>query len=312
MPDHDKDLFGESRGVISMYGNLFSFMNRPLTRDLSSAADVAVMGIPYDLGTSGRSGARFGPNGIRQASANLGWEEKRWPWDFAVFEHLRVIDYGDLSISIGESEATVATIEENASAILNSGKKLLSFGGDHFVALPLLRAHAKTHGPISLIHFDAHTDTEAGEDKYYHGNMFHLAPQEGIVNPSTSVQIGIRTEYDPNNHLFQVLDAGWANDCPAAEIVDTIKTRVGDSPAYITFDIDCLDPAFAPGTGTPVVGGLSSDKALKIMRGLRGCNLVGMDIVEVAPAYDHADITSLAGATLALEFLCLLAAEKMK
>lgn len=311
MANHNTDPFGQNRDSVSMYGNLFSFMGRRLTRDLSSNAEVAVMGIPYDLGTSGRSGARFGPNGIRQASANLGWEEKRWPWDFSVYEHLDVIDYGDLEIAIGESAATCANIEEHAGAILQSGKKLLSFGGDHFVALPLLRAHCKAHGPVSLIHFDAHTDTEAVDDKYYHGNMFYLAPQEGIINTATSVQVGIRTEYDRPDHPFLVLDAALINDSSAAEIVETIKARVGDTPAYISFDIDCLDPAFAPGTGTPVVGGLSSDKALKIMRGLRGCNLVGMDIVEVAPAYDHADITSLAAATLALEFLYLLAAGKI-
>lgn len=163
---------------------------------------------------------------------------------------------------------------------------------------------------MALLHFDAHTDTYSQGSKYDHGTMFYHAPNEGIISPEHSIQIGIRTEYESDNHLFKVIDAAAANDMSADEIVAQIKLRVGDMPLYVTFDIDCLDPAFAPGTGTPVCGGLTSDKAMKIIRGLRGMNIVGMDVVEVAPAYDNAEITALAGATLGLEMLHVWAVGK--
>ncbi|MHC4458905.1 MAG: arginase family protein, partial [Planctomycetota bacterium] len=160
------------------------------------------------------------------------------------------------------------------------------------------------------IHFDAHTDTEREPDQYDHGSVFFHAVNEGIVVPERSVQVGIRTEYIRDDHRFTVLDAGWVTDHSANDVLKEIKRIVGEHPAYFTFDIDCLDPAFAPGTGTPVVGGLSTYSALKITRGLVGCNLIGMDIVEVCPPYDHAEITALAAATLGLEFLYVLAANR--
>ena len=188
---------------------------------------------------------------------------------------------------------------------------MLTFGGDHFVTLPLLRAHAKQLGKLALIHFDAHTDTFPMEGaEYFHGSMFYHAPREGLIDADRSIQVGIRTEYSESDHEFEVISAAVANDLGVEEILDRIRARVGDAPCYLTFDIDCLDPAYAPGTGTPVAGGLTSDRALKIIRGLAGINLVGMDLVEVAPSYDHADITSLAGATLGLEMLHALAASR--
>ncbi|MCL4169432.1 UNVERIFIED_CONTAM: hypothetical protein GTU68_064421, partial [Idotea baltica] len=174
-------------------------------------------------------------------------------------------------------------------------------------------AHAEHYGKLALIHFDAHTDTysEAGVD-FDHGSMFYHAPKEGLIDTDKSIQIGIRTEYTTEGHLFEVINAADANDLSAETIIKKIKSRVGDDqvPVYITFDVDCLDPAFAPGTGTPVIGGLSSDKVLKIIRGLQGLNIVGMDVVEVSPPYDHADITALAAATIGLEMLYLLASQK--
>ena len=163
------------------------------------------------------------------------------------------------------------------------------------------------HGKLALIHFDAHTDTDKDGWIYDHGAMFHHARQEGLLEDQRCVQIGIRTSYEQGSHPFTVLDADWVCPRPAAEICARIHEIVGSGPAYATFDIDCLDPAFAPGTGTPVSGGLSSNQALQILRGLRGLNLVGMDIVEVSPAYDQADITALAAATLGLEFMYLTA-----
>ena len=292
----------------SIYIDVFSYLGLPLSRDFKrDSVDAVVMGIPYDLGTSGRPGARGGPNAVRQASANLRWEEQRWPWTFNLAERLKAIDYGDLRYGYGDSEDMLARVEEKAAAITGAGKTLVSIGGDHFVTLPLLRGHARTHGKLALIHFDAHTDTYGDEEKYSHGCMFHRAPREGLIDPAHSVQIGIRTDYDRGDHDFLVIDAQQANEQAVAETVAAIRARVGSMPAYLTFDIDCLDPAYAPGTGTPVVGGLSSSRAMHILRGLADLDIVGFDVVEIAPAYDHADITSLAGASLVLEFLYMRA-----
>lgn len=288
----------------SMFSNVFSFMGLPLSRDLDDRQiDAVVMGVPYDLGTSGRAGTRSGPNGIRQASANLRWEEQRWPWTFALGDRLKAADYGDAQFLWGDSEDMLTQVEEHAAKITAAGKTLVSLGGDHFVTLPLLRGHARTHGKLALIHFDAHTDTYDEEEKYNHGCMFFRAPREGLIDTSKSIQVGIRTDYDRPNHEFEVIDAHQANEQSVADTVAAIRSRVGDSPAYLTFDIDCLDPAYAPGTGTPVIGGMSTSKILRILQGIADLNIVGFDVVEVSPAYDHADVTALAGATLALQFL---------
>ena len=295
-------------GDTSMYANIFSYLGLPLSRDLADESiDAVVMGIPYDLGTSGRAGTRGGPNAVRQASANLRWEEQRWPWTFALPERLNVVDYGDVQFLWGDSEDMLKQVEAHAAAITAAGKTLVSFGGDHFVTLPLLRGHASTHGKLSLIHFDAHTDTYDEEEKYNHGCMFFRAPKEGLIDPGRSIQVGIRTEYDRPNHEFEVIDAHQANEQSVEQTVSAIRARVGDNPAYLTFDIDALDPAYAPGTGTPVVGGLTTSRVLQILEGIADLNIVGFDVVEVSPAYDSAGITALAGASLALQFLYMRA-----
>lgn len=292
----------------SMHANLFGYMGASLSRNLDDA-DVFIVGLPYDLATTGRAGTRNGPTAIRQASGNLRWEENRWPWDFSAFDRIRLADYGDLEFPAGNHEVLFSQIEQHYEKLLTAGKSVLSFGGDHFVTLPLLRAHCKVHGKLAMIHFDAHTDTYEEEGSTYnHGSMFYHAPREGIIDADKSIQVGIRTEYTESKHQFEVISAAKANDLSAGQIVDQIRNRVGDNPCYLTFDIDCLDPAYAPGTGTPVVGGLTTDRALKILRGLVGINLIGMDVVEVAPSYDHAEITALAAATLGLEMLYVLAA----
>jgi len=296
----------------SMFANVYSYMGLPLTRNIDSA-DVVVMGIPYDLGTTGRAGTRHGPQGVRLVSGNLRWEEKRWPWQFSAMDRLQVIDYGDLEFKPSESCSMIETVIEHAGAVHAKGKKTLSFGGDHFVTLPLLRAVHEQHGPVALVHFDAHTDTYTPEydepESYDHGCMFYYAPKEGLVDSDHSIQVGIRTEYDNQSHLFEVIDAASANDLSSTDVVKAIRQRVGDMPVYLTFDIDCLDPAYAPGTGTPVVGGITTDRALKIIRGLQGLNIVGADVVEVAPSYDHSEITALAAATIGLEILYVMASE---
>ena len=187
----------------SFYANVFSYMGLPLSRDLADeGVNAVVMGIPYDLGTSGRSGARSGPTAIRQASANLRWEEQRWPWDFPLAERLRAFDYGDVEFLWGDSDGMLSAVEEQAALITGAGKTLVSFGGDHFVTLPLLRGHARTHGKLALIHFDAHTDSYEDGGAYNHGCMFYRAPREGLIDASRSVQIGIRTDYDKPAHEF--------------------------------------------------------------------------------------------------------------
>ncbi|HCE2449117.1 TPA: agmatinase [Vibrio parahaemolyticus] len=296
------DLF--TKTDYSLYSNSMSFLRLPYIRNpVSADADVVVLGVPLDMATSGRPGARMGPDAIRRASVNLAWEGKKFPWDFNVLDKLKVIDAGDLVFDCGDAEDFTYRLEAATSEILKSGKTMLGLGGDHFITLPILRAYAKHHGQMALIHFDAHTDTYANGSSYDHGTMFYHAPKEGLISTKNSVQIGIRTEYKQQDHGFNVINAMQANDMSVNEILEEIRRTVADKPVYVTFDIDCLDPAFAPGTGTPVCGGLNSDKALKIIRGLAGMNIVGMDVVEVSPPYDHSDVTALAGATIALEML---------
>lgn len=295
----------------SLVSNAFGFLRMPLEfNPYNTDADWVITGIPFDMATSGRAGARHGPAGMRQISPQLAWEDKRYPWSFRLQDRLNVVDCGDLVFNFGDAQDMSEKLQSHAQKLLQSGKRLLSLGGDHFVTLPLLRAHAKHFGKMALIHFDAHTDTYAHGSKFDHGTMFYHAPKEGLIDPAHCVQIGIRTDHDPNNG-FTVLDAAYVNDSTTEAVVAQIKKVVGDLPIYLTFDIDSLDPAFAPGTGTPVCGGLTSDRALKILRGLAPLNIVGMDVVEVAPAYDHAEMTALAGATIALEMLYMQASKIM-
>jgi len=289
-----------------------TFMGVPRCEDFgASDAEVVLTGVPFDLATTGRAGARSGPTGIRLASTHLTWEENRWPWGFSLPDLLKVEDYGDLPFSSGDPSSMVENLTTHAHDVLKQGKMMLTLGGDHFITLPLIRAHAQQHGPLALIHFDSHTDNYAQGGPFDHGIMLREAHREETIDPTQTVQIGIRTEYKPNDHPYTVLDAAWCNDNGPEAIGARIREIVGDSPTYLTLDIDCLDPAYAPGTGTPVVGGLTTDIMLKILRRLVGANIVGMDVVEVAPPFDHAEITSLAAATLTLELLHVVAAGKM-
>ncbi|WDD91993.1 agmatinase [Burkholderia sp. FERM BP-3421] len=287
------------------YAGVLSFMRRTYSRELAGV-DVAISGVPLDLATTYRSGARLGPAAVRAASVQLA-ELDPFPWGFDPFEDLAVIDYGDCWFDAHNPLTIKPAIVEHARTILESGAKMLTFGGDHFITYPLLIAHAERYGkPLSLIHFDAHCDTWADDepDSLNHGTMFYKAVKDGLVDPRTSVQIGIRT-WNEDFMGFNLLDAPWVHEHGPRAALERIRSIVGDRPAYLTFDIDCLDPAFAPGTGTPVAGGLSSAQALAIVRGLGGLNLVGADVVEVAPAYDHADITAIAAAHVACDLLCL-------
>ena len=286
------------------FSGALSFMRRRYTKDLRGC-DFAATGLTFDLATTHRPGARFGPQAIRAASVNLAWGPP-WPWGFDPFDRLAVVDYGDCDFDHGNPHTIPDTIESHITKILDADVRSLVMGGDHYVTLPVLRAHAKKYGRLSLIHFDSHSDTwksdeEAG--RVDHGTMFYHAVQEDIVDPATSVQVGIRTHNsDPLG--FNWLDAQWVHDNGAKNTISEIHRIIGDNNAYLTFDIDCLDPSCAPGTGTPVCGGLTTAQAQEIIRGLGGLRILGMDLVEVAPAYDVGEITALAGASLLLDFIC--------
>ncbi|MEQ8401616.1 MAG: agmatinase [Roseitalea porphyridii] len=290
------------------YAGVTSFMRRKYCKD-PAGADVAVLGIPFDAAVSNRPGARFGPQAIRRASAIMD-NDPQYPFATDLFADLAVIDAGDVLLDYGNHGETPARIKAAAHAVIEAGAFLLALGGDHFVTWPLLKAHAAAHGPIALIQFDAHQDTWPDDgNRIDHGSFVGRAVRDGVIDPERSIQIGIRT-HAPETCGIEIIDAHRLEDMRATEIAEAIYARVGGGKAYITFDIDCLDPAFAPGTGTPVAGGPSSAKMLGTLMHLKNLQLVGADVVEVAPAYDHADITAIAGATVAMHYLGLLAARK--
>jgi len=271
-------------------------------------APICVAGIPLDLGTTNRSGARFGPSAIRQASRML--TDGAHPQSFVDPAALPLADIGDFDIALGDLMGSLARIEAQARDIAH----LVALGGDHGITLPLLRALKGRRGAPALIHFDAHVDTwpENFGQAFAHGSVFYHAITEGLVDPRRMVQVGIRSPLSRAVHdwtLAQgvtIMAASEIHESTPAAIAARIRAIVGAAPVYLSFDIDVLDPAFAPGTGTPEIGGLASWQAQAILRHLKGLHFVGMDVVEVAPPYDVAEITALAGATMAWEYLCLL------
>jgi agmatinase len=275
-------------------------------QSVQSDTQVVIAGIQFDLATSGRPGARFAPGAIRQASANLGWEKKRHPWQFCLADHLNIVDVGDLGFSHGDPKGAMDAVREHIALVLEHKAIPFMFGGDHLITLPVLQAiHAK-QGPVALVHFDAHTDDYSGGSEYDHGSVFYHARQQGLVLNDHCIQLGIRTEQGSNSP-FTVLTADQLWNARVDDVVAQIKAVVGKHPVYLTFDIDCFDPVYAPGTGTPVCGGLSGPFVLELIRKLHGLNWVGMDVVEVSPPYDQSQITSLLAATLATDMLHLLA-----
>jgi agmatinase len=287
-----------------------TFLRVPAARE-AIGADAAVLGIPFDIATSNRPGARFGPDAIRAASAQLA-ELKAYPGGFDPLQHVSAVDLGDVYLDYGHPQALPAIIEAAAARVIATGAFLISLGGDHFISYPLLKAHAAKFGPLALIQFDAHTDTwrspaGAGDGvELNHGTMFARAIDEGLIVPERSVQIGIRTWVDDCLGM-NIVDNARADEMSAGALSAAIRDIAGSGPAYITVDIDCLDPAYAPGTGTPVTGGLSPLKLLQTLRGLGSLNVIGFDIVEVAPPYDHGGITALNAATIVYEQICTLA-----
>jgi agmatinase len=272
------------------------------------SAPICVAGIPFDLGTSNRAGTRFGPAAIRQASRML--VDGDHPVHRVNPLARPLADIGNFTIALGDIARSLAAIEEQAARIAH----LVALGGDHGITLPLLRALAKRRGPAALIHLDAHVDTwpENFGQTFSHGSVFYHAIREGLVDPRRMIQVGIRSPVERAVHdwtLAQgvvVLTAPDVHERGPEAVAGQIRQLIGDAPVYLSFDIDVLDPAFAPGTGTPEIGGLASWQAQAILRRLRGLKFIGMDLVEVSPAYDVSEITALAGATFVWEYLCLL------
>ena len=293
------------------FGGATSFLRRRYSKDLRGV-DVAVTGVPFDQAVTHRPGTRFGPRAIREASA-LQSVDLPYGWGFDPLSEFAVTDYGDLAFDYARVADFPDALTAHIRGILASGAASLTLGGDHYISFPILRAYAEKYGPLSLLHFDAHSDTWPDDDftRIDHGTMFYKAVKSGIIDPERSVQVGIRTHNDDTLGVTTI-DARAVHERGPKAAVAEIRAVLGNHPTYLTFDIDCLDPAFAPGTGTPVWGGLSSAQAAIILRDLAGINVVGGDVVEVSPPYDTTGATAIAGAHVAMEILCLLLWNKRK
>ena len=298
-----EDLKGPSYELT--FGGATSFLRRKYTKDLTGV-DIAVTGVPFDQAVTNRPGTRLGPRAIREASA-LQAPDAPYGWDFDVLSEFAIADYGDLAFDYGHVSQFPAALTAHIKTILDAGAASVVLGGDHYISFPILKAYAEKYGPISLLQFDAHTDTWQDDDmdRIDHGTMFYKAVKSGIVDPATSVQVGIRTTNEDTMGV-NIIDAREVHEKGPQATVAKIKEILGDRPCYLTFDIDALDPAFAPGTGTPVWGGLTSAQASIMLRDLAGINIMGGDVVEVSPPFDTTGATAVAGAHVATEILSLL------
>lgn len=293
------------------FGGIATMMRLPQSDDVSEL-DVCFVGVPFDIGTSNRGGSRFGPRQIRAESCLIR------PYNMATraapFDSLHVADIGDIAINTFNLQKSITIIEEAYDEILAADCKPLTLGGDHTISLPILRAMQRKHGPVGIVHVDAHADINDhmfGE-RIAHGTPFRRAIEEELVDPKRMVQIGLRAsgyaadDFDwPRSQGVRVVQA---EDCwyqSLAPLMGEIREQLGEGPVYLTFDIDGLDPAYAPGTGTPEIGGLTVHQGLEIIRGCRGLDIVGGDLVEVAPAYDASGNTALVAANLMFEMLCV-------
>ena len=287
------------------FGGATSFLRRRYTKDLSGV-DIAVTGVPFDLAVTNRPGTRLGPRAIREAST-LQAPDPPYGWPGDVMSDCAIIDYGDVAFDYANIPAFPATLKAHIAGILAADVAPVTLGGDHYISFPILQAMADKYGPMSLIQFDAHTDTWADDDmsRVDHGTMFYKAVKSGVIDPERSVQIGIRTTNEDTLGV-PIIDAAEVHRIGPDAVVTRVKEIVGDHPVYLSFDIDGLDPAYAPGTGTPVWGGLTSAQAAAMLRGLAGINIKGGDVVEVSPPFDTTGATAIAGAHVATEILCLL------
>ena len=303
----------ELRGLSyeNAFGGAPSFLRRRYTKDLTGV-DLAVTGVPFDQAVTNRTGTRLGPRAIREASTLQPYDPP-YGWGFDPLGDFAIADYGDLAFDYAKVAEFPDALTAHIKGILDQGAASVALGGDHYISFPILKAYAEKFGPLSLVHFDAHSDTWQDDDltRIDHGTMFYKAIKLGLIDPATSVQIGIRTVND-DAWGMNIIDAPEVHEIGNRAVAEKVKQIVGDRPCYLSFDIDCLDPAFAPGTGTPVWGGLSSAQAAAILRGLAGINLQGGDIVEVSPPFDTTGATAIAGAHVAMEIICLWAWTRRK
>jgi len=304
--------------AVPRYAGFTTFARLPRLEDVPSY-DVAVLGLPFDSGVTYRPGARFGPSAIRQGSRLL--RPYNPSLEVAPFADAQVVDAGDVAINPFDIERAVQQIEEAATALAADDRRIVALGGDHTVTLPMLRALHAQHGPLALVHFDAHLDTW---DTYFdapvtHGTPFRRAWEEGLLSADRTMHIGTRGSLYSADDLVDDAKMGFAS-IPAADfdrlgvdqVISRIRERVGDAPVYVSIDIDVVDPGLAPGTGTPEAGGLTTRELLAIVRGFDGANLVGADVVEVSPPYDHAEVTAIAAANLAYEYCSLFARQRSR
>ena len=309
------DIVGPVDGsVVPRFVGPPTFARIPRIDETTADLDVAVVGVPFDAGTSFRPGARFGPAHIRESSRLI--RPYNPAQDVAPFASQQVVDAGDIVANPFDIAEAITQIEAGARELLDRAGRIVVLGGDHTIALPLLRAVNARHGQVAVVHFDAHLDTW---DTYFgapytHGTPFRRAMEENLIDLEAAVHVGIRGPlYDASDLTddrrlgFAILTADEVDDLGPTGIAARLVERVGDRPLYVSIDVDVMDPAFTPGTGTPEAGGLSSREMLRILRGLAGLNVVGVDVVEVAPAYDHADITGVAASHVTYEALSLMA-----
>ena len=299
--------------LVPRFAGIGTFARLPRLGDVGRH-DLAVVGVPFDAGVTYRPGARFGPAAIREGSRLL--RPYNPALNISPFEGMQVVDAGDLAVNPFDIHAALGAVQQGLQELSSAGRPVVTLGGDHTVALPALRAMHAQYGPVALVHFDAHLDTW---DTYFgapytHGTPFRRAWEERLLLPDQTMHIGIRGPLYSSQDLhddagmgFSIVHAREFEEVGVAEVIARIRKRVGDAPVYVSIDIDVLDPAHAPGTGTPEIGGLTSRELLAIIRGFDGARLVGADVVEVSPAYDHAEITAIAAANLAYEFVSLMA-----
>ncbi|MFD0858315.1 agmatinase [Roseovarius aquimarinus] len=287
------------------FGGATSFLRRRYTKDLTGV-DVAVTGVPFDQAVTNRTGTRLGPRAIREASA-LQTADAPYGWGYNPMETLSIVDYGDLAFDYAMVPEFPGLLTQHIKGILDAGAASVVLGGDHYISFPILKAYAEKFGPMALLHFDAHTDTWQDDnfERIDHGTMFYKAIKLGLIDPAKSVQVGIRTTV-PDPIGMTIIDAREVHEGGTTAAVEKIRGILGDAPVYLSFDIDALDPAFAPGTGTPVWGGLTSAQASIMLRDLAGIDLKGGDIVEVSPPFDTTGATAIAGAHVATSIICLL------
>jgi agmatinase len=311
---HDGRVGQVDATVVPRFAGPPTFARLPRLDEVSDV-DVAIVGVPFDSGVSYRPGARFGPAHVRESSRLL--RPYNPAQDVEPFARAQVVDAGDLAVNPFSIEEAIGQVQSGAAALLERAGRLLTIGGDHTIALPLLRALHAVHGPVAVVHFDAHLDTW---DTYFgadhtHGTPFRRASEEGLLDQSGCVHVGIRGPLYSVRDLvedaelgFQVVHSREVDDLGIRGVVERIRARVEERPVYVSVDIDVLDPAFAPGTGTPEAGGLTSRELLAILRSIADLHLVGADLVEVAPVYDHAEITGIAASHVAYELVSAMAA----